>query len=211
VLGNDPACQAEARARYAASLSGAAPLDPNVAAAAVGIVAHAGSAEDYDLFLARFKRAATPQEEQRYLRCLADFRPPELTRRTLELALGDDVRSQDAPFLVRDLLVGVHSREQAWAFLKERWEAFERRLPSLTGMRRMCEGITGLATPELEADVREFFAARQIALGGKSRDQYLEQLRIAVSFREREAARLTAYLSHLQPTRAAAGPDGDGR
>ena len=59
----------------------------------------------------------------------------------------------------------------------------------------MCEGVTALATAELEADVREFFASRNITLGGKTLEQYLEQLHVAVVFREREAPALEAYLS----------------
>jgi len=42
-----------------------------------------------------------------------------------------------------------------------------------------------LCKPELEQDVRAFFVDRKIDLGGKTLEQYLEQLRIAVTFRER--------------------------
>ncbi|NGZ02438.1 MAG: hypothetical protein CV090_05235, partial [Nitrospira sp. WS238] len=66
------------------------------------------------------------------------------------------------------------------------------------GLRRMCGGIVGLATPELEQDAREFFTSRKIDLGGKTLDQYLEQLRIAVSFREREAKSLGSNLQQQQ-------------
>ena len=90
--------------------------------------------------------------------------------------------------------MNVHAREMAWAFVKEHWDTMERQYPQ-GAFRKMCEGITGLATPELEADVREFFGAKNISLGGKTLEQYLEQLRIAVAFREREAANLTTYLS----------------
>jgi puromycin-sensitive aminopeptidase len=194
-LGNDPATQETARARYARQRAGSEAVDSNVAAALVAICAHAGSEADYESFVAAFKGAATPQEEQRYLKALADFRDPALVGRTLAFALSGEVRTQDAPFLMRETLMGVHSREQAWLFVKEHWEAMERLFPSLTGLRRMCEGVTGLATPELEADVRRFFAERKISLGGKTLEQYLEQLRIAVAFREREAAGLASYLS----------------
>ena len=51
-----------------------------------------------------------------------------------------------------------------------------------------------LATPELEQDVREFFVSRKIDLGGKTLEQYLEQLRIAVTFRERERRSLVELL-----------------
>ncbi len=58
----------------------------------------------------------------------------------------------------------------------------------------MCDGIISLATPELERDVRDFFTTRKIDLGGKTLDQYLEQLRIAVTFRNRERRSLRELL-----------------
>jgi puromycin-sensitive aminopeptidase len=194
ILGNDPATQ-EAAAGYAVRLREEGPtLDPNVAAAVVPILAHRGGPAEYEEFLGRFRRAGTPQEEQRYLYALAAFRDADLTHRTLDLTLTDTVRTQDAPYLVRAMLLGVHSRAQAWEFVQARWEAMERRFPQ-GGFRRMCEGITGLATPALEAEVRAFFAAKQVALGGKTLEQYLEQLRVAVAFKEREAATLRACLA----------------
>jgi puromycin-sensitive aminopeptidase len=63
------------------------------------------------------------------------------------------------------------------------------------GLRRMAEGVTGLATPELERSVHAFFGERKIDLGGKTLEQYLEQLRIAVTLRSREGSRLSAYLA----------------
>jgi puromycin-sensitive aminopeptidase len=46
--------------------------------------------------------------------------------------------------------------------------------------------------------VRSFFATRKIDLGGKTLDQYLEQLRVAVAFREREGRTLgTAFANAL--------------
>jgi puromycin-sensitive aminopeptidase len=120
-----------------------------------------------------------------------------LVERTLISTVSGEVRTQDAPLLVRDLLLGVHSRERTWAFVKEHWDEMERLYPSLSGLARMCEGITALATPLLEADVRQFFALRTVMLGGKILEQYLEQLRIAVAFREREVEALATYLSRF--------------
>jgi puromycin-sensitive aminopeptidase len=59
----------------------------------------------------------------------------------------------------------------------------------------MAEGVTGLTTPELEADVHRFFSERKIDLGGKTLAQYLEQLRVAVTLRERALAALSGYLA----------------
>ncbi|MGH8006750.1 MAG: hypothetical protein ACREQ3_07045, partial [Candidatus Binatia bacterium] len=62
---------------------------------------------------------------------------------------------------------------------------------------RMCEGITTLVTPALEADVRAFFAAHPVKQGAKTMEQHLEKLRIAVTCKRREAANLEAYFTRV--------------
>jgi len=124
---------------------------------------------------------------------MAAFRSPSLLEQTLTRTLNGEFRTQDAPFVIRSLLMNVHGRELAWSFVKANWEAMKQKYPT-TGVRRMFEGITGLATRELERDVLEFVTARKIDLGGKTLAQYLEQLRIAVRLREREGSALRAYL-----------------
>src|SRR5262249_46862284 len=69
-LGNDSAGQTQATTRYADSLRDPAALDANVLAAVIGILAHAGDGARYDEFFRRFRSAATPQEEQRFLYAL---------------------------------------------------------------------------------------------------------------------------------------------
>jgi len=192
-LGNDPATQERARALYA-RYRGDEVADPNVLPALIAIVAAAGGEAEYAEFRERFKRARTPQEEQRYLYALAGFRPPDLLRQTLAHTIDGEVRSQDAPFLMRALLGSVHARELAWEFLKEHWEVMARQYPG-SAYRRMYEGITTLVSPEWERDVRAFLDSRGIVLGGKTLEQYIEQLRVAVGFQSREAEALAAYLS----------------
>ena len=150
----------------------------------------------YDEFLARFRSAATPQEEQRYLYALAGFRQPALLERTLARTIDGEIRTQDAPFVTRSLLLSVHARARAWDFVKQQWDAMDRLWPK-HGLRRMAEGVTGLVTPELERDVHAFFAGRKIDLGGKTLEQYLEQLRVAVRLREREGAALAKLLARF--------------
>ena len=192
-LGDDRGVQAQAAELYAAT---ATDLDPNVLPAIIGVLAHAGDGARYDEFLRRFRSASTPQEEQRYLYALAAFRQRELLAQTLARATNGEFRTQDAPFVVRSLLVSVYGRELAWEFVKTNWDTMERQYPK-AGLRRLAEGVTGLATPELERDVHAFFKARRPEFGGKTLEQYLEQLRIAVRLRERESAALTKYLARF--------------
>jgi len=194
VLGNDPGVQARAAELYRAHVADPGAVDPNVLPALIAVLAYAGDAARYDEFLRRFRAATTPQEEQRYLYALAGFHDPALARQTLERLINGEVRTQDAPFVARGMLMSVDTREIAWEFVKAHWDTMDRLYPK-HGMRRLAEGVTGLATPELEADVRRFFDAKKPQFGGKVLAQYLEQLHVAVTLRRREGAALSGYLA----------------
>jgi puromycin-sensitive aminopeptidase len=196
-LGNDPTIQDRAAELYRAYRNDAAAVDPNVVSALVAILAHTGDATRYDEFNERFRTASTPQEERRYLFSLAAFQPKALLERTLVRTISGEIRTQDAPFLISAILGNVYGRELAWDFLKANWEKMDQLFPK-QGLRRMCGGIVSLATSELERDVRDFFTARKIDLGGKTLDQYLEQLRIAVTVRERDSLALRTYLDRYR-------------
>jgi puromycin-sensitive aminopeptidase len=196
-LGNEPAIQQRAAELYRTYRNDATAVDPNIVPSLVAILAHTGDATRYEEFDERFHAATTPQEERRYLFSLAVFQPKALLERTLARTINGEIRTQDAPFLVSAVLGNVYGRELAWAFVKSNWEKMDQLFPK-QGLRRMCGGIVSLATPELERDVRDFFTTRKIDLGGKTLDQNLEQLRIAVTVRERDTHALHTYLDRYR-------------
>ena len=183
-LGNDAATQAKAAAVFAAGSADAA-----VMSAVVPILAQVGDTTRFDEFLRRFKEAKTPQEEQRYLLALAGFREAGLIDRMLALTASGEVRTQDAPFVLRSALLSVDARQQAWTFVRDNWARINREFAT-PGLRRLCEGLIGLATPELERETLAFFAKNPVCLGGKLMEQNLEQLSLAVRLRERVGATL---------------------
>lgn len=193
-LGNDRSTQQQAAERYRRYRADPTTVDVNVVPALVGILAHVGDEARYDEFSEHYRTATTPQEERRYLFSLAAFSNPALLDRTLARTINGEIRTQDAPFIVGGLMSNVYGRDRAWEFVKANWDQMDKVFPK-QGLRRMCGGIAGLVTPELERDVQKFFQSRKIDLGGKTLDQYLEQLRVAVSFREREGSRLRPALS----------------
>src|SRR5262245_21140116 len=196
-LGNDLAIQQHAADLYRAYRNDTTAVDPNIVPSLITILAHTGDAARYEEFDKRFRMAVTPQEERRYLLSLASFQPKALLERTLSRAISGEIRTQDAPFLVSAILGNVYGRELAWAFVKTNWEKMDQLFPK-QGLRRMCGGIVSLATRELEQDVRAFFITRKIDLGGKTLDQYLEQLRISVTVRERDSRVLHTYLDRYR-------------
>jgi len=183
-LAEDNACQERARELYAQYEKDPNLIERNIVPALLSIVAHTGAAADYEKFYTKFKNAQTPQEETRYLFALAGFRHPDLIDRTLKLTISGEVRTQNAPYLMRGILLNRDAREKAWSFMKQHWDDMLKRYPD-NSIPRMCEGIIGLVTPQLEADVREFFAQHPVKQGAKQMEQHLERLRIAVACKER--------------------------
>lgn len=194
-LGDDTATQLEAKALYQRYKANWAEVDRNVVPAIIYILAYTGGDAEYEEFVAKFKAANTPQEEERYLFALAAFRRSDLVEQTLTITINGEVRTQDAPYLMRSLLLNTNARERAWAFMKEHWEQMVREYPD-DSIVHMCEGITGLVTAELEADVRDFFASHPVKQSKKTMEQHFEKLRIAVACKQREESQVEAYFAH---------------
>jgi puromycin-sensitive aminopeptidase len=183
-VAEDKECQERARALYSQYEQDEDSVEANLLPALVAIVAHTGSHGEYEKFYGKFKSAKTPQEETRYLFALAAFRPMELIERTLKMTLSGEVRTQNSPYLMRSILLNKDAREKAWVFLKTHWEEMTRQYPD-NAIPRMCEGIIGLVSPELEKDVKRFFSDHPVKQGAKQMEQHLERLHIAVRCQER--------------------------
>jgi puromycin-sensitive aminopeptidase len=183
-VAEDKACQERAKELYAQYEKDPDTVDRNLIPALIAIVAHTGGSTEYEKFYGKFKTAQTPQEETRYLFALANFRVPKLIDRTLDLTINGGVRTQNSPYLMRGILLNKHARDRAWSFMKAHWDEMLRQYPD-NSIPRMCEGIIGLVTAELEKDVRGFFAEHPVKQGTKQMEQHLERLRVAVICKDR--------------------------
>ena len=190
-LGDDLEVHKKAAELYTEWTADPSKADRDLVPSLVSILAHSGDATRYINFKQNFKSAKTPQEEQRFLFSLANFRVPEVLRQTMEMTLGTEVRTQNAPFLMHALLYNPKVRYEAWDFIRKNWEAMVSKYPD-SALPRMCEAVVGLL--DREAEVNTFFQEHKIRLGGKLIDQHLERLSVAVAFREREGANIEATL-----------------
>jgi len=194
-IGNDPQVQETARSYHARFAADAASVDPEVAAASVTIVAHAGDEQVYADFFQRFQSAQNPQDERRYLYALTAFREASLLQQTLAHSLDGTIRTQDAPFVAGMLFYNTSGNELAWRFMTAHWDEMLERFPD-NAIIRMVEGVSALSTPALAGEVEAFFRTHEVPDAGKRLDQTLERLRINVDFRGRESGKLDAYLAN---------------
>ena len=132
---------------------------------------------------------------------------PSLFERTLEATFGDDIRSQDAPFVFAYSLINRDLGDRAWAILQERWNEAEERFPSQLTIR-LVEGVRYLTLPEQVNEAQAFFAAHPIPQSAKMLEQMLERQRVAAALRERATPHLEAHFSVGARPRRSADPDG---
>ena len=188
-IGADASARGRARQLFDAENDGTA-VEPNLAAAAVRVVAAAGDEATYAEMVELYRTASTPQSELRYLGALLQFEDGELFERTLGLILTE-VRTQNAPFMLATAMTHLDHGPKAWELVRSRWDELNERFPQ-NSIPRMVGGVRALSTPELARDVEGFFAEHPVPQGTLMVAQHLEKLRINVGLREREGSRLGA-------------------
>ena len=204
--GGDEAIRTHARELFAAYKADKKSVPGDIVPSVVGIIAYTGGRVEFDEFKALRAATNNPQEQVRFLYALAGFREKELLRELLAACMTDEVRTQDAPFLMGGLIGSELIGEEAWQFVKDNWPELVKRYPE-TGFIRMVGGVTGLSTRELMADVTEWLAANPVRGGEKPVSQYLEQLQINVLFDERERPAVMAAYAPAPATAVVAAAD----
>jgi puromycin-sensitive aminopeptidase len=193
VLADDPATQDRARAVLARADADAS--DPSVLAASIAIVAASGDPDDFDAFVERMNDASTPQEELRYLYALCGFGDPALMSRLLAMTVTDDIRTQNAPYVIARAMGNREQGPLAWSFVTEHWDELNERFPS-NSIVRMLSGIRSLTEPEVADAVYAFFEIHEVPQGDKQLAQHLERLEVGVALRARDAETLAHHLTH---------------
>jgi puromycin-sensitive aminopeptidase len=179
--GGDKDVSKEAAARYDKHLSGEMQLAPDVLSAVVAVLAANGDKKRYEQFEASFKNGSSPQEQERYMYALGMFQDAALLEKTLAKTLAGEVKGQNAPYLVRNIMLNPHGRKVGWHFVKSNWEQINKTFPSLI-MTRLVEGVTGLLDESLAKEVFAFFENYEFAGGQKTVDQHLEKLEVGLAF-----------------------------
>ena len=194
LIGNDGTVKRRATALVTAALTSPGKVDPALGDAAVRVVAASADDATFDRFLAISKAATTPQDKLRYVGALADVDDPAVFSRFLGLLLSDEVRSQDAGFLLSRSLTNRPNAAAAWAFAATNWDTLTQRLPT-NAISRMIAGVRTISDPSLAAQIRTFLTTHEVPQAAKAFSQHLERMQVTVGLAERERDRLADALA----------------
>ena len=161
-------------------------IDPELIAAATLVVASSGDRDDFERFVSGYRTAETPQEQLRNLYALAEFDDAELIAQACEFAFSNEVRTQNAPYLLQRCIANRGHGALAWSIVRKNWDIAMATFPN-PSIVRMIDPVKTLSTAELVADVQGFFAEHPIKQSLMTLAQVLERQRVNAGVREREA------------------------
>jgi puromycin-sensitive aminopeptidase len=200
-LGNvaeDPAVIAAAKSRAGEDLRGGTPLDPDLATAVLSVLAAHADREEFDAVLARWRRSEDPMDAVRHLYSLGGVRDPAFADELLDLSISE-VRTQNAPYLLRQMLANRHIAPRTWDFIRAHFAELERRFPE-SSIHRMLEGLPALAEIDASGRPRHLDGVlafyREHVHGGRRRlvAQSIERLAVNLRLAERARGELATLL-----------------
>ena len=184
ILGADPETMAQCR-----ELELGDDGDPQLLQAAVEAVAAEGTKEDLDRYWDRYRKATTPQVEERYLFATSRFPGEAEVDRILASSMSDEVRTQDAPYLLARATTNRHQGPKVWRFIAEHWDEMRERFAS-SNIIGMVSGIRYLTDPAVVEEVDAFFRDHDIPQNHLMLQQGLERMRVNAKLRERVSPEL---------------------
>jgi aminopeptidase N len=196
VTAGDAALQARARELALAYLDDPALLPPTLVVPVLQVAAAGGDASLYDRFLERVRASGgTPEQYYRFFNALGGFGDPALVRRTLAFAMSAEVRSQDTPALLAQLLNSEAGREAAWTLVTTDWEALTEKLGTFQGIPYVVGALGGFCSPARAGEIRAFFHAHPVPAAARVLEQALERVEACAALDQRQSPPFAAWLA----------------
>ena len=191
----DPQVLAKARELVSQELEKPGTIDSTVLDVLVRLAALEGDTALYDRYLARAKAATDPDEKYRYLYGLAAFANPALVRRTVDLILGPDVRSQDAKLFVAMLFRSPDARRLAWELIRQRWPELQKKTGEFVGNTVIVNALAGFCDADASKGIREFFETNRVPDAERTVQQALERIDDCARLVTAQRPKLDAWLA----------------
>jgi aminopeptidase N len=128
--GEDPALSQEAERLARAWLKDRSSVDPEAVNGVLVVAAMHGDKALFDTLLTQARKEEDRNERSRLLTALATFRDPALVKEGLSLVAGTEMDLRDTKVLLTGAFSNPETRELAWAFYREHFDALAERLKS---------------------------------------------------------------------------------
>jgi cytosol alanyl aminopeptidase len=175
-------------------------VDPNLVATALSVTGEEADRATWDAMKAVFARSVDEQVRSRLLAAMSGARDPELARSARSLVLDPALRDSEIMTPLGVQLANPATREMAWTWIKDNYDAILARLPRHHGGVGLVSTGHSFCDTAHAADVEAFFAPRIDGIEGGPRTlaSTLEDVRLCAAKRQAQepSARLMFGTGH---------------
>jgi aminopeptidase N len=125
---------------------------------------------------------------------LTSFADPVLVRRTMDLALSDVVRSQDAKIVVAALLANSDTRRLAWQLTRERWPELHQKTGEFVGNTVIVGALGNFCDAATAAEVKTFFTTNTVPDAERTLQQSTERIQTCAATAAVQGPKLAEWL-----------------
>jgi aminopeptidase N/puromycin-sensitive aminopeptidase len=192
--GKAPAIIEQAREIASKYLADPGSVDATFGQAALSISARNGDAALFDKLQKIYETSANPEIQIAALRLLAEFVKPALVQRSLDYAVSNKVRNQDAVTQFAISLQNDENREQAWKYIQENWVKVQAQFTSGMG-GRLVSSTGSFCSVNSRASVEQFFSTHKVAASDKALKHALESIDGCIEMRTLQEPNLNQWLA----------------
>jgi alanyl aminopeptidase len=199
--GQDAAIREEAGKMARAYMEDSKAVDPSLATAWLRLAAVNGDRALFDEYRQRFETAQDPTERARYLSGMGSFRNPSIIAAALDYTLAGQLRPNELFTIPRRINETPANRDQVFDWFMANYENIGMRIPPVY-LSYMPMLATGCSAPRL-AKAETFFGQKKNQASGTLAQlaKTSDQVNDCVSLRDREGAKVAAYLNQLVGSR----------
>ncbi|KAA6464888.1 M1 family metallopeptidase [Acidobacteria bacterium AB60] len=190
----DPKILSQAREIATRYLDDPAAIDATLGQTALSIAARNGDADLFNRLQKVYETSNSPELQSSALQVLAQFENPDLAKRSMDYALTDKVRSQDAAIQFAIEMQAEATREQAWQYIQNHWDAIHGLLTPELG--NILVGSTGsFCSEESREQIEQFFSAHKVASADQAAKHAVERINGCMELRKLQGPNLDRWLA----------------
>jgi aminopeptidase N len=191
---NDPAIIAGCRERFEKYIANPASLPPDLRAPVLAVVGHYADEKIWNKLHELGLKTTSIEDQQNYYDALACATDPKLVKRTLTIALTDELPTSRAIFLVSRVARDSDHPDIAWEFAKANMKALLAKVDA-AGANRYAPSLFTFFSDGPRANELKNYAKKNLARASAPEvAKVVDEIQFRAEFRERLASQLPALI-----------------
>lgn len=151
----------------------------------------------YEEMLDLYRSTDLHEEKDRISRALGSITNPTILQKVITFSMSEEVRSQDAVFVLASVAINPKGRDLSWAYFKENSKILLEQYSGGFLLTRLVKHITeNFASEEKALEVESFFKTHEFPGAERTIQQSIETIRLSAAWLNRDIADITEYLKN---------------